>query len=103
MPTAPTGRVSRLAQQVWRQHMAAPVSVVFSKQSGKIVADVPRVVVDPGGQVIWTSAEPDLTISFGAGHPFVGSGVFHLGEVANVRSDAPRGKSFTCTVTMGGV
>jgi len=81
----------------------AHVSVGMFKRDGKIVADREKVEVGPGDTISWLNPEPDFKVSFAADHPFEGKSVFLDREVGVVRRDAPRGKHFACTVTLGGI
>ena len=65
-----------------------------------------RVKVSPGDQVVWTSKDADVVVSFLDNNPFMGNGVFTAkkGTVtasATVKSDVALHKSFFCNVTLG--
>ena len=81
---------------------------MFLDNSGELDFKPKPVVVKPGDTVRWKSDIGDLIVVFPKDqNPFTvhkqfGSAKGNISDAAVVRSDLPKGKSFECTVTLGG-
>jgi hypothetical protein len=83
----------------------APIKVTLKLEGDTITTDPPKVVVPPGGTLVWISHEGDFVVSIDDpvvdGKRFSGLKGKESGE-AKVRADAPRGKHVVCTASIGG-
>ena len=81
---------------------------MFLEKNGELDFKPKPVVVKPGDTVRWKSDIGDLIVVFPKNqNPFTvhkqfGSTKGNLTDAAVVRSGLPKGKSFECTVTLGG-
>jgi hypothetical protein len=82
----------------------APVKVTLKLDGDTITTDPLKVVVAPGGTLVWTSHDGDFVVSIDdpsvEGKKFSGLRGQPSGE-AKVRADAPS-KHVVCTATIGG-